>query len=191
MQALSNKSKQILANAKAAKGTSKVSSSRLGAATITAQKALSEKFGIATFDTKGKISTVPSVQRGFSDIDVGLGSFKDFNTFATAAVNKQIYDETKKRKDTGVATIPSGDGGFINVTAHEDTPLYVSDPREPTNYYNPETKAFQDTLYNPNATTGSSNQDKFIQTIKDNKWIIIGGIAALIFVPMLLKRGRR
>ncbi len=173
-------------------GSAKVSTSRtMGAATIAAQKALSEKHGIVTFDTKGKISTVPSIQRGFSDVNVGLGAYKDINHLAEAAINKQIYDETKKRKNTGIATIPSGDGGFINVTAHEDTPLYVSDLREPTSYYNPISQDYQDTLYDGTKSTGSSNQDKFIQTLKDNKWIIIGGIAALIFVPMLLKRGRR
>jgi len=118
-------------------GSSRTTSSRtqfLSPATLAAQQRLSERHGIATFTTSGKISTVPSLQRGFSDINVGLGSFKSFNDFAQAAVNKQIYNELHTRKTTGRATIQNDDGRFDTVTAHEDTPFFTNDPRNPSNF---------------------------------------------------------
>lgn len=173
------------------RGVSLSSSSRsqtLGTKTIAAQQILSEKNGITTFTLGGKISTVPSIARGFSDINVGIGSFKNFNDYAQAAVDKQIAIETAARVSTGSATIQT-DAGFVKATAYPDTPFYVNSPATPTDYYNPETGGFQSSIYTPNQEAKSPTD--VMKLLTDNKWMIIGGIAALIFLPMLLKGGRR
>lgn len=51
--------------------------SRIGEATRKAQQALSEKYGIPTFDTKGFISTVPTTRPIDPTINVGTGAFTD------------------------------------------------------------------------------------------------------------------
>ena len=87
-------------------------SGRLSPATIKGQQKLSDDFGVATFTTKGKISTVPTVQSGgFSNINVGKGIFSSFEQFANAAVAKSIFQE--KPSSTGL-------------------PKIVTDPRNPS-----------------------------------------------------------
>ncbi len=52
----------------------KVATPTLSAATLKAQQALSEKFGIATFTTTGQVSTIPQTRPLDVSINVGSGS---------------------------------------------------------------------------------------------------------------------
>lgn len=60
----------------------------LGAATIAAQQALSQKFGIPTFNLTGDLSTVPT-NGTLSNINVGTGKFtaETFGSFTTKINN--------------------------------------------------------------------------------------------------------
>lgn len=69
----------------------KGSSTGLSNKTKEAQKALSEKYGVATFDTKGNISTVPTTRPLNPNVDVGTGRY-DKNTFESN-VNAIIESE--------------------------------------------------------------------------------------------------
>ena len=67
----------------------------LSPATVKAQQDLSNKFGIPTFTTTGKISTVPITRAINPKINVGLGGFKSKRSF-NKAVQKRITLNTKK-----------------------------------------------------------------------------------------------
>lgn len=59
----------------------------LSAAAIKAQQALSEKYGIPTFDLSGKVSTIP-LTRAITNINVGTGS--------TGLTSQGLMDYLKK-----------------------------------------------------------------------------------------------
>ena len=66
----------------------------LGAATIKAQQALSEKYGIPTFTMSGEVSTVP-ITRSLSSINVGVGAYR-METPSSFTVNLQNIVDTFK-----------------------------------------------------------------------------------------------
>lgn len=104
------------------------SSNRLAQSTIKAQQELSNRFGVATFTTRGGISTVPTLKSGgFGDIDVGRGGFSDFDAFAEKAIQKQAAIETNRRQKEGIEL---------------DTPIFVSDPGQPARRFDKETGGF-------------------------------------------------
>lgn len=114
----------------------------LSPAVIRAQQKLSNKFGVTTFNKRGGFSTVPSLQSGgFSDINVGIGKFSDFNKFAEAAIQKQVGIEVNTRQKTG-SGVTLNDFGSLVPTASADSPIFVSDPREPQRFFNKETGDF-------------------------------------------------
>lgn len=64
--------------------------SRIGEATRKAQQALSEKYGIPTFDTQGFISTIPTTRPIDVNINVGTGAFTEtaFQKSITSLINQ-------------------------------------------------------------------------------------------------------
>ena len=100
----------------------------LGAATIAAQQALSDKFGIPTFTLTGGISTVPTGGR-LSLINVGTGGFGG-ETFRSFTTNLQtIINQVRQTGGTigntvfitpvtsGGSTSPQGAGGNTQAPA--------------------------------------------------------------------------
>ena len=73
----------------------------LSEATIKAQQALSEKFGIPTFNLTGGISTVP-VTRTLSTINVGTGMFTGETT---SSLNQKLGSLIANAKETTGGTI--------------------------------------------------------------------------------------
>lgn len=120
----------------AAKKTSRYVS-EIGAKTIAAQQKLSNQHGVATFShTKsnyGKISTVPTARSGgFSDINVGIGSYKDFDTFANEAIRIAV-DQEKTARQVGAGITVNDSGQFVPSYSADD-PIIVADPYSPTRY---------------------------------------------------------
>lgn len=58
----------------------------LGKAAIEAAQALSEKFGIATFDLSGKVNTIPLTKPYNQTINIGTGS----TGLTSSALNKEL-----------------------------------------------------------------------------------------------------
>lgn len=93
----------------------------LSKATINAQQKLSDKFGIPTFNITGGISTVPKSGE-FQPIDVGLGGFKDEDSFIDAIVSKYPSGGT-------LGATASGIGDTIN---NFFTELFATPPQDTT-----------------------------------------------------------
>ncbi|HSA76439.1 MAG TPA: hypothetical protein VLE02_02730 [Nitrosarchaeum sp.] len=87
---------------------------------IEAQQALSDKFGIPTFDLRGGISTVP-VSGVFKDINVGFGGFKDEDSFIDAVVSK--YSPPVE---------PPVSGGIVNDISNFFNDLFRTQPEDTT-----------------------------------------------------------
>lgn len=75
----------------------------IGAKTLAAQQALSNKYGIPTFTTSGKISTVPTNQPINKKINVGLGGFSSSRAL-NAAINSKIAENTPPPKPKASVT---------------------------------------------------------------------------------------
>lgn len=158
----------------------------LGSKTIAAQQKLSNKYGISTFNTKGTISTVPTVQSGgFSDIYVGLGAYSTFDDYANAAVEKAIAQEKTARSNGGGITFTNG-GGLIPAQSPND-PIIVPDPTAPTRYVDVAKSA---NSQNP-ILTNKSPDEQGLQNLADQAKDFIQHygiwIGAIIAVPVLLK----
>lgn len=87
---------------------------KLSQATVRAQQALSDKFGIATFNTRGGISTVPTSGKINTKINVGLGRFSSSKKLSVAisrAVSakraKKIIQDANFKKSGSVKKSPS------------------------------------------------------------------------------------
>ncbi len=122
-QAKAQKQNQTTDKGTGAKVTSRTSTSNVvvGKKTREAQQELSNKFGIVTFDTEGKISTTPSRESGgFSDINVGFGSFANAEVFRQGAIDFQVQKFAKE-----------------NPQANENTAINVFDPLTPTRSFKP------------------------------------------------------
>jgi len=168
---------------------------QLSAKAKASQQALSDKYGVATFDFKGGISTVPTVRSGgFSDINVGIGAFKDFDTFANEAIKVAINNEKKARQSGGGITV-SQDGAFIP-SMNEQDPYIIADPQQPTRFvdYEASAKTLNPILTNEQMTTkgadlpsdfGLSGVTSFLQEHGAKLGI---GLAAFLILMAVVKK---
>lgn len=153
----------------------------VGSKTRKAQQELSDRFGIATFDTKGNISTTPSrASGGFSNIDVGGGRFASRDDFTNAVIEFQVHKFEKEAKQQN-REIPSV--------------IDVFSPDKPT-------RTFEDTKETAVVSIAGRGQGGFIETtakdftdkasdfVNKNKNLVIIVVIAF-FGLMLLKRGKR
>lgn len=114
---------------------------RIGDATRKAQQALSEKYGIPTFDTQGFISTVPQTRPIDTNINVGTGAFtKD-------AFNRSISYLTSQVQQN----ISGGGAGFIDtiggaITSIIDTLFPKQDLSDLTEEQKAKIKDFDDKI---------------------------------------------
>jgi len=154
--------------------TKRKGSGRLSPLTIAAQQRLSDKFGIATFTRRGTLSTIPTLRSGgFSDINVGIGRFSDISAFAEKAIQKQVAIETNIRQKEGVANT-FVDGTFTR-SQDVDSPIFISDPRQPSRIFNPETGGFD-----------SGSKFSF-DSIADNLPLLAAGFVGLLVIMRLVK----
>jgi len=163
-----------------AKGAARKSTSPiLHPSVLRAQQQLSDKFGVTTFGLRGQLSTVPTIESGgFSDINVGLGRFSDFNAFAEAAIRKQVAIEVTKRQRTGSGITISD--GIITPTASLDAPIAVSDLREPNRIFSG---------FNEEGQPQFDGESKFnIDKIFDNLPLLGAAFIGILIVMRLVKK---
>lgn len=164
----------------------------LGAKTIAAQQKLSNQYGVATFSTKGKVSTVPTARSGgFSDINVGIGAYQDFDTFANEAIRIAVAQEKTARQDGGGITVNEG-GQFVPSYSPDD-PIIVADPYNPTRYVDlaASMEANKPILTDvpPDAQMPSSFSTEGITNFLEQHGMKIGlGFAAFLIVMALVKK---
>lgn len=158
----------------------------LSAKTIKAQQALSNKYGIATFNTRGKVSTVPTASSGgFSNISVGLGAYENFDNFANEAIRVAI-DNEKTARQQGEGITVSQDGAIIPSTNAND-PFFVADPRNPTRFLDEKAsaQAGEPILTNQKSDFGLSGVNSFLA----EHGVKIGiGLAAFLIIMAVIKK---
>ena len=163
-----------------AKGAARKSTSRvLHPSVLKAQQELSDKFGVTTFGLRGQLSTIPTIESGgFSDINVGLGRFSDFNALAEAAIRKQVAIEVTKRQREGSGITISD--GILSPTASLDAPIAVSDLREPNRIFSG---------FNEEGQPQFDGESKFnIDKIFDNLPLLGAAFIGILIVMRLVKK---
>lgn len=96
----------------------------LSKSTLQAQQALSDKFGIPTFNLKGGISTVP-ISGIFQDINVGFGKFTDEDSFIGAVTDK--FFESQE-----APVLPTSSGGTVQQVFDFFSSLFQTEPQDTT-----------------------------------------------------------
>lgn len=152
--------------------STKTSTPQISAGIRKQQQALSDKYGIPTFNVDGTLSTIPSDLK-FSNVFEGFGSYGDAASFKQAVVDK-------------VSQNPSAYNVTITQNAQGSPTITIPDPTQPQRTFNvndPTTPMIE--------TTGSSNIGNQISTfIKNNKTLVLGA-GALLVLLLVFGGGRR
>lgn len=148
MITISKKGQSILDSYNAYKKTGVVNTTSLSEAAIRAAQALSEKFGIATFDLQGKVNTIPLTRPLDTRINVGVGS---------TGLTSQALNNYLKSIQPPTALVPTPPTIVIR-------PPSTADPEKNIEPENPNDKSFI-------PTNLSDNIQKYLPAI------IIGTIA--------------
>lgn len=151
--------------------------------TIRAQQELSNRFGVTSFNRRGGISTVPTLESGgFSDINVGIGRFSDINDFARQVINRQVGFEINRRKREGTGITIDESGRFVP-TAQADSPVIISDPTQPARFFS----GF-DSNRQPQFQDSPGGSGFNIDQLFDNLPLLAAGFVGLLVIMRLVKK---